>query len=1050
MKNKLKISMGLCLLGCAAMALPLGACAPEIKGSEVIPPGVDMTEPIFESERVVSASKPDITRGSEEETYKPAKKVTLHYHNDDNGCLTRRFYTWATGVDGVERKPDEATATDMTITLDFEDYPEYANMPSIFFIIKVVGTWNGQSEDTELSYSEFPPDDDGYLEIWTINGEGSKLELYDNEEDTKFPKIATAKFTDWKTIHCVLSDNVLPSTWTLYAYDKNHLQLSDDAQTQNKQYCIFKVNDPEVKSTEFDIKLNYTARINIQYVIESTFTYKGKTKIQKVTVSYENLFANDTNAIRFNQFYCYDGDDLGLTYKNGVATFKVWSPISARAVLNIYSKGEPKAFGGTDISYGYEMNYTKGGVWQVSVRADSQEDLLHKYYTFSLTNSLGTVETVDPYVKAVGINGMRGFVYDKDADEANPEGWGSVPTKWDKNGAYDISSPQDLSIYEVHIRDLTEHETWQSNKGNARGTFNAFVESGTTYTDPDSGTTVSTGFDHLTELGVKAVQLVPVFDHDDDERPDKMKFNWGYNPLNYNCVEGGYSSNAYDPLARIVEYKNLVKAFSQNENHTRVIMDVVYNHVSSASASCFTKTMPKYYFRYDENWNYQNGSGCNNEVKSEAKMMSKFIVDSLYWWAKEYKIKGFRFDLMGLIDWRTLKAAKEKLYTLDPDIYLYGEGWQSIEGYHGPNNEQNGPADSAHVYSCLYASSSSPSVVGGFNDEGRDATKGGNDGGYGTGNKYPGYGFIAQDASHVGDKGRKVANMMLGRRDLGWEPTQTVNYVSCHDNYTLYDQLRYTLGDANNRTSRHIPNPGSEPSVTSVVDASIACHAAVMMSNGVAFMQGGEELYRSKVIPHDEVEELNKGKTIAYLQTEAAQSDESLVLKPYPWFRSYDEASADNDHKGPKTTDILCTDEVIMYNGDIITHNSYKSSDKVNAFDWSRKISVDGVDVSWASAVWSQMIHERNNLTRQPLGSAQINIYGDYVGDGATGLAIWNGVNSSKGYSFFFGGDGGANIGTGSGFGDVNTVVFGVGGYHIDESSVYIGTRSFRCFRKGY
>ena len=1050
MKYKSKFLLGACLLAGMAMCLPLSACAPEKEESEE-QVNVDMTPPTFETPKVVRYDKLPVTRAGDEPEFVPASKVTLHYHNDDGACRSRRFYTWVQGVDGVERKPDASTATDMSITIDFNDVPEYKGLTGIYFIIKVAGTWTGQSEDTFLSYTEFVPDLEGHVEIWSINGEGSKIEMYKTEAETKFPKIATAKFTDWNTIHCECSSEEAPSQWALYAYDKNYLQKDVDTQAAEKKYYKFREGTGETKPS-FDIKLNYTAKINVQYVIESYFPSEPN-RLQKVTVSFENLFSNATNAVRFNKFYTYSGDDLGMTYKNGLVTFKVWSPISARCALKIYSDGRPKAYGGTDLAdkKPIDMFYTAGGVWELTLNAGS-EDLLGKYYTFELTNSLGVVETVDPYVKAVGLNGLRGYIYDKDASTANPDGWGSIPLKWDGTSTYDIKSPQDLSIYEVHIRDLTKGNGWSSNKENKPGTFNAFVESGTTYTQDNK--TVTTGFDHLTELGVKAVQIMPVFDHDDDEREDKMKFNWGYNPLNYNCVEGGYSSDPVDPLVRIKEYKNLVKAFANNENHTRVIMDVVYNHVSSATSSCFTKTMPKYYFRYDENWNYKNGSGCSNEVASEQPMMRKFITDSICWWATEYKIKGFRFDLMGLIDYQTMKSVKEAVYKIDPDIYLYGEGWTSIDGY-GGSTDGTGSSDHYAVYNYLYNSPTSPGLVGDFNDAGRNALKGGNDGGYGTGNNYPGYGAIAQDGGYIGDKMNKVAHLMLGHyydneNTKYYESTQCVNYASCHDNYTLYDQLKYTLGDADQRKDGKIPTGGA-PDVYTLIDSIIACHGVIMMSNGVALMQGGEELYRTKTISEAKVVELNKGKTMAYLETAAAQTDETLVVRPYPWFKSWDEASWANNNQGPKPEDILASDEVVMYNGDIVSHNSYKLDDSVNAFDWSRKIEVDGKDVSGYNQIWIQMIHERNNLTRHGAVSGTLNIYGgDSVGYGATGFAIWNGPTSDRGYSFFFGAGASANIGIGDNFNSNNTFVFGIGYREVKGNIMDIGAHSFNVYKKGY
>lgn len=970
-----------------------------------------------EEENVVDYDSPTrIVREGETPKFVAPDKVVLHYHNDDGNCLKRRFYTWVQGVDGIERKPDAATwtNTDMQITLDFNEITEYANMPSLMFIIKVAGTWAGQSEDIELSYLDFPPDEFKVTEVWTIPGEGSKVELYKTEAETKFPKILTAKFKDFKTIHCEANEK--PLYYNLYAFDKNYLMGTPDEQIANKQFHLFKTDTPAGMS--FDIKFNYTAKINVQYVIESEYaTVPGR--IQRIIVSSENLYKTE----RFEKYYTYDGDDLGVTYdpETGDTTFKVWSPISAIAYVNIYSEGAPASIGGSDAHRAYEMNYVKGGVWTLTIKSDELA-LKNKFYTYTFIHSGGEVETIDPYAKASGVNGYRGFIYDK--SETNPEGWNDLPAIWDKNTqGYDIKSPQELSIYEVHIRDLTMDETWGGTS--TPGTYDAFCEKNTTYTA--KGHTVTTGFDHIEELGVNAIQLLPVFDNDNDERPDKIKFNWGYNPLNYNCVEGGYSSDPNDPLASIREYKNLILQYGTNANKTRVIMDVVYNHVSSASSSCFTKVMPKYYFRYTENWEYYDGSGCNNEVNSDATMMSKYIVDSLLWWAKEYKIKGFRFDLMGLIDTWTLKTAKQKLYAYDPDIYIYGEGWTS-GGYHGKEEfgtsrdgdyrQINGGASTYLVYRELH-NADTQGLVGGFNDSGRNALKGSNDDGYNN-NPYPQWGFISK-GDDVGNLSYEIGNMMKGINgsgDGGANPLQTVNYASCHDNYTLWDQLTYTLGS--NYYDDHSPF-GDAPSVKDRVNASLSCHASVMMSNSASFIQGGEELYRTKSYSAEELEELEAKGTV----------------RPYP---DYPHWSSDPDVE-------IATSDVWMY-GKVVTHNSYKSSDAVNSFKWDRKIEVDGVDVYQYNETWKKMVHEKRNVAHYTYptncDTPDLNVWN--TGDGSHAVCVWVASGDGSGYYFVFSGRVSATVGI-----DLSntTLVFSSGGYKSSGSySITLDAYSFLCFKK--
>ena len=1068
MKNK-ALSLFTVLLAGGALVIPacINLASSPVKevGENFDPPEEDVSG----DDLINYKNKPfQVVRGGDDEIVIP-HKVILHYHNDDNACLTRRFYTWVTGVDGAERKPMEQgwTATDMSIELDFTVITEYADLPSLYFIIKVAGTWAGQSEDTIVDYADYQDliiENDGVLELWTIPGEGTSVELYKTKAESELPKVKTAKFTDFKTIHCTSTIDAegkrwVPTEYRLFAFDKNYLNMTEAAQAANKEFYQIKSGVPT--GNEFDITFNATAKINVQYIVETRFP--GFDRWQKCIVGCENLYSQ----ARFDQFYTYSGE-LGVIYNASETVFRVWSPISANVVLNIYENGTPKVYGGDDDKDVYKMSYKAGGVWETTVIGDMKG----LFYTFTLTHSAGTVETVDPYVKACGINGIRGYIYDPAAPDANPSDWSDVPGIWNNVPGYDIKTPQDLSIYEVHIRDLTMDETWVSNTDTTRGTYNAFVEKGTTYSK--NGKTVTTGFDHITELGVNAVQLLPVFDHDDDERPEKMKFNWGYNPLNYNCVEGGYSSNPYDPLVRIREYKNLIKEFANNAQHTRVIMDVVYNHVSSASASSFTKTMPKYYFRYTPNWEYYDGSGCNNEVKTDAKMCSKFVVDSLLWWAKEYKIKGFRFDLMGLIDCWTLDDAKQALYAYDPDIVIYGEGWTS-GGYHGRallkdrfsghefevsdfgGQSENwydlqksdgtyehiqpyfndgrafelikGGADNGQTYKNLYNSDTSHGQVGGFNDDGRDETKGRNDDGYNN-NPYPQFGYISK-GDDVGGLSSTVVNMLKGNntRAPGANPEQTINYMSCHDNYTLWDQLRYTLGSGHGSSTHQAT---TAPSIKETIEASLACHGAVMLSNGVAFMQGGEELYRTKTYSYD-LDDYNN------VQSKPKADGSPATVRPYPEYPHYD-----------SDPNIVCaTQDVEMY-GNIVSHNSYKAPDYLNSFKWDRKIEVDGTNTYDYNQVWKDMVVARRSMKRisyQTMwvngDTSEYNAWGD--GYGSSVVAGWVRTDASHGYGFLFAGRKGGTFNWGNI--SVDSVVFQNMPISRSGDNIAMPKYGFICYR---
>ena len=815
--------------------------------------------------------------------------VTIHYHNDDGKCLTRAFYLWNTGSSsGVEFNPDHATETDMDYTLDFnasEFGQTFKGKKKMMFIIKYKKepgkpNWDGQSDDVELDFTKFPPDASGHVEVWTIPA-GTNVEIYATEAETKFDRLTSAEFKNWNTITCHATAK--PANYTLYGFDKNYFMLKGTAADQAKGKYIIAAGAPD--SADFEIKLNYSAHTNLNYVVYSS--YQSRPQAPTIaTVSFEPLY----RTTRFNDYFSYDGE-LGVKYTSSSTRFRLWAPTSSYVEVRLYETGTTSDYeGGSDSYVSHPMFYRPGGVWELTVSGN----LKNKYYTYFINNSSGTNEVMDPYATACGINGKRGMIYD--VADTNPTGWDDCPQVWDGVEGYDIKTPQELSIYEVHVRDFTKDSSWVSNNNNKNGTYNAFVEKGTRLANNPS---VTTGYDHLNELGIRAVQLLPVFDHDNNEEwknGEMGDYNWGYNPLNYNCVDGSYTEDPYNGLTRIREYKNLILQMSKTDVHTRVHMDVVYNHVSSASSSIFNKIMPRYFFRYNADGSYSNGSGCSNDFRTESKMGRKFIVDSLVMWASEYKIKGFRFDLMVLIDKDTMKAAKDALYKVDPDIYLYGEAWDGID------SAFDAGAEKTHwttVYSELYSSENS-CYLGAFNDECRNNYRGGN--GWGE-DKVPEYGYISK-GDDVGTLGSGVGYSLTGQRNNGGNPKQTISFFSCHDNFTLFDTLEYCLGAT--------PGKGTRPSISDVAKASSAAHASLMMANSPVLMLGGEELLRTKEI------------------TKA-------------W---YDETPS----KGTP-----------MY-GSYISHDSYNAPDATNAFKWGRKVEVDGVNVSEYSAAFASAIQNRNKL----------------------------------------------------------------------------------------
>ncbi len=358
-------------------------------------------------------------------------------------------------------------------------------------------------------------------------------------------------------------------------------------------------------------------------------------------VSIAGAFSSDS----FEANYTYAGDDLGAVYTTEKTNFRVWAPTASEVMLNLYEKGD-----GNCLLESYPMTADEAGSWVYEL-AGNQNGV---YYTYSVTVDGVTKEAVDPYAKAVGVNGNRGMIID--LDSTDPEGW-------DKDEHVTVPTNTDAVIYEMHVRDTTIDE---SSGVESKGKYLGLVETGTTTMDG-----ISTGLDHILDLGVTHVQIMPMYDFAtiDETKLDTPQYNWGYDPKNYNVPEGSYSSDPYNGEVRV---KEMVKGF--HDNGVGVIMDVVYNHVFSAEDSCLQKVVPDYYFRKDGDA-FTNGSGCGNETATERSMMRKYIEDSCVYWVNEYHVDGFRFDLMGCIDQETMLAVRAALDEIDPNIIILGEGW---------------------------------------------------------------------------------------------------------------------------------------------------------------------------------------------------------------------------------------------------------------------------------------------------------------------------------------------------------------------------------------
>lgn len=485
----------------------------------------------------------------------------------------------------------------------------------------------------------------------------------------------------------------------------------------------------------------------------------------------------------------YNGKDLGASYTREKTGFKVWAPTASAVSLNLYGQGD-----GDNLTETISMTSGDKGVWF----CEKQGDLNGVYYTYSVRIGNRTNETADPYARAAGVNGDRGMVVDLDA--TNPEGFEN-----DVRPAF--VNPTDAVIYELHVRDFSSDK---SSGIRNTGKFLAFTETGTTNADG-----LATGIDHIKDLGVTHVQILPSFDYAtvDETKPDTPQFNWGYDPKNYNVPEGSYSTDPYHGEVRINEMKQMVQAL--HANGIRVNMDVVYNHTYNIEDSSFQKTVPDYYYR-KANGCYSNASGCGNETASDRAMVRKYIVDSVVYWAKEYHIDGFRFDLMAVHDIDTMNAVRAALDEIDPSIMVYGEGWTGGDCAI-PSSQQALKANMAKI-----------DRVGAFSDDIRDAVKGSV--------------FDARDKGFVSGKSGMEERIKFGivaatphpqvsRGSWAAQPGQSINYVSCHDNLTFWDKLALSNADDSEETRIKMNKLGS---------------AIILTSQGVPFFQAGEEMLRSK------------------------------------------------------------------------------------------------------------------------------------------------------------------------------------------------------------
>ena len=503
---------------------------------------------------------------------------------------------------------------------------------------------------------------------------------------------------------------------------------------------------------------------------------------------YPIIMPNIYSTEKFEKEFTYSGSDLGATYTPEKTTFRVWAPTADAVTLNLYGSGTP---GTDDLVEQLPMTAYVNGTWI----AEKEGDLNGTYYTYLVSVGGNENEACDPYARATGVNGKRAMVLD--LSSTNPKGWEN-DTNPNAGMTYN-----DAIIYELHVRDLSSDE---SSGIQNTGKFLGLTETGTT-----TASGIPTGLDHMKDLGITHLHLLPVYDYAsvDETKSDKPQFNWGYDPENYNVPEGSYSTDPYNGAVRVSEMKQMVKTL--HDNQISVIMDVVYNHVYNASDFCVNQIVPGYFSRVDADGKYSNGSDCGNDTASERSMVRKYIVDSVKYWADEYHIDGFRFDLVGLIDTETINEVVTEVHKTHPDVIFYGEGWTMDTAVTKDGYKMTTQPNSTDVPGFAF-----------FSDTLRDALKG-----------HVFYTTRKGYVSGAADLADTVKGCFLGQAD-DWctTPSQSINYASCHDNMTLLDRITKSTPGASKEDHIRMNNLSA---------------AIYMTAQGIPFLQAGEEMLRAKI-----------------------------------------------------------------------------------------------------------------------------------------------------------------------------------------------------------
>lgn len=741
---------------------------------------------LLENDPNIYTDKPEVDSSSPTTTpnlmSSSSVKVNIHYKRYDNTYTGWNLWLWLEGKDGKAYNFSSKDAYGMVLSTTFDLSATDLKLG----VIVRLNEWQAKDVDSDR-YINLTRAKNGVLDVYLLQGDAN---IYYNQADIDLsPKFLSASLDSIDMISVKTTQPI-----DLSQGDELEKLSLINAFGEKLDLRLFYAKEGMGVSSSSNFSLFTTDALDLS--TSYTLNYPG---YDPIDVIFKSVFSSDAFEEQFTTT-----ESLGHLYTKESTEFKLWAPTASKVSVNLYQTGHTDALYQIDETSSFEMIRKDHGVWTLTLN----HDLNGVYYTYTVEVNGKAQEAVDPYAKAVGVNGLRAMVVD--LSTTHPEGW-------ENDTWVNLEHSTDAIIYELHIRDFSS-DLSSGILEDYQGKFLAFTQEGSL-----SPNGYSTGIDYLKDLGITHVHLLPSFDYRsiDETTLDKNTFNWGYDPQHFNVPEGSYSTDPYNGAVRINEFKQMVMAL--HNAGIGVVMDVVYNHTGASDTSDFSKVVPGYYYRYNANGTYSNGSGTGNETASDRSMVAEYMIDSLEYWLTEYHIDGFRFDLMALHDIETMNRIESTLRTLNPSVLIYGEGWTG------------GSSPLPDTEKALKKNVSFLNNIAVFSDDIRDALKGHvftpTDPGFVNGGlglkESVKFGIVAS----IKHPDVEMSSVKYTQTPYATSPTQIISYVEAHDNLTLWDKLLITNPEASDEERMAMHR---------------LANAIVLTSQGTTFIHAGSEFLRTK------------------------------------------------------------------------------------------------------------------------------------------------------------------------------------------------------------